>query len=141
MNEIQFTTVGLAKLSEIVRRARASLSLRDFQEVVGLSFGAIRDLEQKKVKEVKLSTLAKIAPHTPYTFEELLTICTGEEPSLPPSAREFLLADQVLPIIHQLPPEEKRRLRKIDLSSMSNEDLADAMKAIADEFNERLKGS
>lgn len=138
MNEVRFTSTGLGRLSEIIRSSRGALSLRVFQEVTGLSFATIRDLEQKNVKEVKLSTLAKLAPHTPYIFEELLTICTGEESSPTPSRREFLLADQVLPIIHQLPPDEKRRLRKIDLATMSDEDLADAMKAIANEFNERL---
>jgi DNA-directed RNA polymerase specialized sigma24 family protein len=48
-----------------------------------------------------------------------------------------LTAEQVLPIIQQLPVEEKRRLREIDLETMSNEDFAEAMEAMAKAYRRR----
>lgn len=130
---------GLEDLARLVKQKRGSMSLPQFGEVVGLSYVTIWKIELKENPKLQPSTIEALAPVLGYSVDELITICTGRRitPSSAEPRREFLTADQVLPIIHQLPPNEKRRLRGIDLQSMSKKDLHEALQAVADELKRR----
>ena len=140
-NSVSFTREGISELARIVATARRSKgdTMPEFGYRAGLSYVTVWNIENEKRTKVSLETLAKLAPLVGRTYEELIAICSGKQQSESP--REFLKAEDLLPAIHQLPPDEKRRLRQIDLSTMSNEDLIEAMRAITDEFNERLGSS
>lgn len=101
---------GLRKLAEIVRLARGSLSYREFQEITGISHGTIRRIEIQDAKIPDYETLAKLAyPITPYTLEELQAIAMHRvEESI--DIRQYRTAEDVLPMVMELPPSEIARL-------------------------------
>lgn len=128
---------GLARLAEIVKQKRGDLTISQFSRLAGLSFGTVRGIETVQQPKLRIATLAALAPLVGVSVEELLSICTIRNTPSSPPCREFLIAEQVLPIIQQLPAEEKRRLREIDLQSMSKRDLHEALQAVADELKRR----
>lgn len=138
-NSVSFTSIGLAELARIVAVARKSNgdSMPEFGFRTGLSYVTIWNIEKQKRTKVSLETLAKLAPYVERTYEELIAICSGKQQSEP--LREYLKAEDILPAIHQLPLDEKRRFRQLNLSTMSNEELVEAMKEMANEVNERLR--
>lgn len=121
----------------MVRQARGSLTLEQFGAEVGLSYVTIWKLEQAQIKRLQPSTLTALAPRLGYTVDQLLAIATGTKPQLP--TRPLLTASDVLPIIHQLPMPEKKRLWEIDLGSMSDDELLKAHQAVVDELHKRMK--
>ena len=119
------------------------MSLPRFGELVGISYVTIWKIEIKENLKLQPSTIEALAPVLGYSVNELIAICTGKlaaqtsDAQPVPPCREFLIAEQVLPIIQQLPTEEKRRLREIDLDTMSNRDFAEAMEAMARAYRRR----
>ncbi len=121
----------------MVRQKRGTLTLPEFAELVGLSYVTIWKIEAEEQPNPRLGTIAALAPHLGLSTEELLGICTSSNVPTPPPCRNFLTAEQVLPIIQQLPTDEKRRLRELDLETMSNRDFAEAMEAMAKAYRRR----
>lgn len=151
MAKTVYTYEGIEKLAEIIRVARGHLSGRAFAKKVGLSTTSIERILKGEVKEPELKTLEKLAPHLGYTREELMAICAGD--NSPQPVREYRLAEDVIPIIDQLPPREAAKIAqhiiaqliqpKVSLNGikgegvsfhlelMSQVDLADLLRAIA----------
>ena len=129
---------GLARLAEIVKQKRGDLTISQFSKLAGLSFGTVRDIETKQQPKLRTATLAALSPLVGLSVEELLSICTIRNTPSSPPCREFLTSDQVLPLIQQLPPNERRRLRDMDLETMSNKDFAAVMEATAAAVKRRL---
>lgn len=122
----------------MVKQKRGSMSLPRFGELVGISYVTIWKIEIKENAKLQKDTITALAPVLGYSVDELIAICTGNNTPPPISkGREFLTAEQVLPIIQQLPTEEKRRLREIDLQTMTGRDLHEALQAVADELKLR----
>lgn len=138
MSSISLSPEGIQKLATLIKQKRGEMSLPQFGEIVGLSYVTIWKIELKERNKLQMDTLAALAPVLGYSMEELTEICTGKKNPLPPPKREFLTAEDVLPIIHQLPPDEKKRLREIDLDTMSNKELIAAMQAVTDAVKRRL---
>jgi transcriptional regulator with XRE-family HTH domain len=97
----------LDQLGAIVRRARGSLSLRDFGKLVGVQHSTIGSIE-KGDTEATPQTLRKIAPHTPYSAGELIALLNGPAPEAVEFAPETL--DGVYRRSLLLPPSERREL-------------------------------
>lgn len=98
---------GLNQLAEIAKQARGNLSLRQFARVTGLSQAALGRIERKEVVMPEVSTLERLAPHTPYGLNELIAICKDfpvEE------IRQYRIAKDVLPIINSLSRAEVQKL-------------------------------
>ena len=151
MAKTVYTYEGIEKLAEIIRAARGHLSGRAFAKKVGLSPTSIDRILNGEVMEPELKTLEKLAPHLGYTRDELIAICAGD--NSPQPAREYKLAQDVIPIIDQLPDREAAILAqhiiarlaqpKVSLNGvkgegvsfhlelMSQVDLADLLRAIA----------
>lgn len=151
MAKTVYTYEGIEKLAEIIRVVRGTQSGRAFAKKVGLSPTAIDRILKGEVIEPELNTLEKLAPHLGYTREELIAICSGD--NSPQPVREYRLAEDVLPIINQLPDREAAKLAqhiiarlvqpKVSLNGvkgegvsfhlelMSKGDLADLLRAIA----------
>ena len=149
MGKTLYTYEGIEKLAHIIRSVRGREGVRPFARKVGVSYATIDRLEKCEVLEPEIGTLEKLAPHLGYTREELIAICAGE--NAPQPAREFKLAEDVFPIIDQLPDREagkvaqyiisrliqpKVRLSKgegvsFQLELMSQKDLADLLKEVA----------
>ena len=98
---------GINQLGAIVRRARGSLSLRDFGKLVGVQHSTIGSIERGDT-EASPQTLRKIAPHTPYSAGELIALINGPEPEAVDFAPETL--DGVYRRSLLLPPSERREL-------------------------------
>lgn len=107
MQESPFTLAGIRRLAEIARDARNSRVLTEFEELSGIPISTIRRLEAGGNKTIEYVTLQRLAPHTPYTAQELLAIGTESENM---NLREYRLAEDVLPSAEQLPPAELARL-------------------------------
>lgn len=151
MAKTVYTYEGIEKLAEIIRAARGHESGRAFAKKVGLSPTAIDRILKGEVMEPELKTLEKLAPHVGYTREELIAICAGE--NAPQPAREYKLAEDVIPIVDQLPDREAAKVAqhiitrlvqpKVSLNGvkgegvsfhlelMSQKDLANLLRAIA----------
>ena len=152
MGRTVYTYQGLEKLSGIIKTARGSKSVRKFAREVGVSYATISRLENGELKEPEMTTLQKLAQVTGYTKEELITIC--EDGVRPPEVRMYRLAEDVLPVIDQLPDAEAAKVAQhiisrlvrrpqpsfseplgnsvaFNLELMSNEQLAETLIAIA----------
>lgn len=105
--ETLYTQAGLKKLAEIARSARGDRSYREFEKITGVSHAAMRRVELNEVKNPDDTTLAKIAPYTPYSFEELKAI--AQERSVG-ELRRYRTAEDLLPLVTELPVEERTRL-------------------------------
>lgn len=138
---ISLTAEGLAELSRIVKSARGKLPYEHFGKKVGLSSVTIWRIEMQKAEYIRASSLSILAPHLGYSLEQLIVIAGGKSPQNIDMPQLLLTADNVLPIIHQLPPVEKRRLREIDLASMSDADLLEAHSSVVEELHRRFKRS
>lgn len=114
-----YTLEGLRRLAQIVKDARRNRSYREFEELTGLSHATIRRLELEEVKEPKDSTLEAIAPHTPYSLEELKAIATEKESS---PIREYRVAEDLLPYVNQLPDIEAARLAQMIVARLAGMD-------------------
>lgn len=113
----RFTKEGLKRLAQIIRQARGSQSYRQFEEKLGgePSHATLWRLEHGVGKDPDLSILKKIAPFTPYSFEELLAIALQEldEPvqQIPTSvSHRVVTAEDIWPLVQALPDVEKSRL-------------------------------
>lgn len=151
MGKTLYTYNGLEKLAEIIRTARGHEKVRAFARKVGVSHATIDRLEKGEVLEPEITTLEKLAPHLGYTREELIAICAGD--NSPHPVREYRLAEDVIPIIDQLPDREAAKIiqhiaarlaqPKVSLNGvkgegvsfhlelMSHGDLAELLRAIA----------
>jgi transcriptional regulator with XRE-family HTH domain len=151
MAKTVYTWEGIQKLAEIIRQARGHLSGRAFAKKVGLSPTSIDRILGGEVKEPELKTLEKLAPHLGYTRDELIAICAGD--NSPQPFREYRLAEDLIPMIDQLPDREAAKIAqhiiarltqpKVSLNGvkgegvsfhlelMSQTDLADLLRAIA----------
>lgn len=114
--ETLYTVAGLTALSQITHTARGDRSFRQFEKLTGISHAALRRLELAEVKNPDDTTLAKLAPYTPYNFEELKAIAqertVGEK-------RKFLVAEELMPMVNELPVAEMVRLGQMILSRLA----------------------
>jgi transcriptional regulator with XRE-family HTH domain len=151
MGKTLYTYEGLEKLAEIIRTARGHEKVRPFARKVGVSYATIDRLEKGEVLEPEIATLEKLAPHLGYTRDELVAICAGE--NAPQPVREYKFAEDVIPIVDQLPDREAAKVAqhivarlvqpKVSLNGikgegvsfhlelMSQSDLANLLRAIA----------
>lgn len=138
---IEFTEKGLAELSRIIKLARGNLTFEDFGKKVGLSHVTIWRVEMQKAEYIRISSLSVLAPHLGYSLEQLIAIAKGELPDEIDMSHILLTADSVLPIIDKLPFLEKRKLREISLSNMSDADLFETHQAVVEELHKRFKNA
>jgi transcriptional regulator with XRE-family HTH domain len=110
MSKTLYTEAGLRQLAEIIKSARQHRSLRDFEAVTGVSHATIARLERCEVSNPEDNTLSLIAPHTSYSLEELKAIAQERERG---EIRKYRLAEDVLPIVDELPRREIARLAQI----------------------------
>jgi len=108
---------GLAKLAEIIKRARGRRSYREFESVTSVSHATLRRIELCEVKSPDYTTLSKLAPFTPYKLEELQAIALGK--SHQAEIREYLVAEDVLPMVNELPKAEAGRLAQMIISRLA----------------------
>lgn len=106
----RYTSAGLKKLSEIVRLARGAMSYRQFADVTNVSHSTLGRIEHSQVSRPEVSILARLAPFTPYTLPELIAVCQGKPAE---SVRVFRTAEEILPIVNQLPSSEALRLAQL----------------------------
>jgi transcriptional regulator with XRE-family HTH domain len=112
------TEGGLSKLAEVIKQARGSHSYRDFESVTGVSHATIRRLELCEVKSPDVETLEKLSRYTPYSTSELLTIAHGRG-FQSASIRHYLIAEDVLPMVNELPPKEAARLAQMIVGKLA----------------------
>ena len=117
MTKTLYTEMGLSKLAEIVRQSRGGRSFREFQAVTGVSHATIRRIELEEVKSPEDVTLAAIAPHTPYSYEELKAIATERKQQA--QVRSYHLAEDLLPYVNQLPDIEAARLAQMIVARLA----------------------
>ncbi|MBD2771202.1 hypothetical protein [Iningainema tapete] len=117
MSRTLYTLEGLQKLAEIVNQARGHMSYRDFGDKIDISHTTLRRIAQLEVKEPEISTLAKLAPHTPYSLEELIAICQSS--NAPTRVRTYKTAEDVLPAVEELPPTEAARLAQMIIARLA----------------------
>ncbi|WP_100898173.1 hypothetical protein [Nostoc flagelliforme] len=151
-----YTRAGLEKLAQIVRDARGQKSVRAFATAVGVSHRTIARIEDADLHEPEISTLQKLGPMTGYTKEELIAIL--EERHDDQAFREYRTAEDVMPMINQLPDTEAARVAqsivarlarpKVSLNGvpgeglslhmelMSQSNLADLLRAIAERIEQ-----
>lgn len=110
MTKTLYTEVGLSQLAEIIKQARGDRSYREFETVTGVSHATIRRLELCEVRTPEDATLSQIAPFTPYSYEELKAIAQERERG---EIRKYRIAEDVLPIVNELPAVEAARLAQM----------------------------
>lgn len=115
-NRTFYTKNGLKKLGEIVRQARGNLSYREFEPICGVSHGTIRRMELGDVKMPDYATLLRLAPHTPYTIEEIQAIAAEREPG---DMRKYRTYQDVLPMVMELPDQELAKLGQAILAKLA----------------------
>ena len=108
-----YTSAGLEKLAQIIRQARGDLSFRQFQEVTGVAHGVIRRIENLDAKMPDPTTLKLLAPHTPYTYRQLQAIAMQEDDLAFEIERQYWSAEDVMPIVRELPETEAARLAQL----------------------------
>lgn len=150
-----YTRTGLEKLAQIVKAARGSDSVRTFAKKADISHRTVTRLEEADLKEPEITTLQKIAPLTGYSKEELIAIL--ESKPLSPQVREYRTAEDVIPIVNQLPDQQAARVAqhiiarlahpKVSLNEipgegvslhmelMSQRQVADLLRAIAERID------
>lgn len=119
-----YTQEGLIKLGQIVRQARGKLSYRDFESLTGVSHATIRRLELGDVKTPDFATLARIAPRTPYVVEELQAIAFQKPQG---EVRQYRVAEDVMPIVMDLPATEAARLAQMIIAKLVHLDNKSAL--------------
>jgi transcriptional regulator with XRE-family HTH domain len=112
-----YTRLGLEKLAEIVRTARGQDSVRAFAKKAGVSHRTITRLEDADLQEPEITTLQKIAPLTGYTKEDLIAILEGKQHA--PETREYRIAEDVMPMINQLPDAEAARVAQLIIARLA----------------------
>ena len=115
----RLTEVGLERLAEIIKRARDSRSYREFEKVTGVSHATIRRIENGEVKKPDFETLEKLAPHSPYTPQELQAIAQGKFQV--DKVRKYLVAEDVLPMTNELPAAEAARLVQLIVGRLAEQ--------------------
>jgi transcriptional regulator with XRE-family HTH domain len=110
MSKTLYTETGLSRLAEIIKTARGQHSLREFEAVTGVSHATLRRLELCQVHNPEDNTLSHIAPFTSYTLEELKAIAQERERG---EVRKYRLAEDVMPIVLELPDREAARLAQM----------------------------
>lgn len=103
-----YTRSGLEKLAQIVKNARGTDSVRAFAKKAGISHRTVTRLEDADLQEPEVTTLQKIAPLTGYTKEELIAILESKPHGQ--EVREYRTAEDVMPIVNQLPEQEAARV-------------------------------
>lgn len=110
-----FTPEGLSKIADIVRCARTNLDLglEEFGEKVGVSYGTIWQIENKKTTSIALETLIALAPHTaphpdapPYSLNELIVIGTGIPIETVKNNRQYILAEEAWLLMQKMSASE-----------------------------------
>lgn len=151
MAKTTYTHKGIARLGEIIRAVKGHESSRAFAKKIGVTPPTIERILRGEVKEPSIDTIEKLAPYLGHTREELIAICAGD--NAPQPIREYRLAEDVLPIVDQLPDREaaivaqhiiarlaepKVSFMKVEgegvslnLELMSQRDLAGLLRAIA----------
>lgn len=151
-----YTRVGLEKLAQIVKAARGQDSVRSFAKKADISHRTVTRLEEADLQEPEITTLQKIAPLTGYSKEELIAILESKPHS--PEVREYRVAEDVIPIINQLPDTEAAKVAqqiiarlvrpKVSLNGipgegvslhmelMSQRQVADLLRAIAERIDQ-----
>jgi hypothetical protein len=108
MRKTIYTREGLQKLAEIVFKARNGEGMRPFSIKTGLSHSTIDRLEKAEISQPDFLTLEKLSPFVGYSVQELIAICSGDNAVLP--ARTYYQAEQVFPIVDQLPKHELAKM-------------------------------
>lgn len=111
MAESLYSEVGLQRIAKIAKQARGTRSYREFEDLSGIPVSTMRRLELVEGKTPLSATLAKLAPYTPYSLEELQAIGMEEYPVS--DAKKCSVAEDVLPVVHQLSKLEIVRLVQI----------------------------
>ncbi|MHC5893253.1 helix-turn-helix domain-containing protein, partial [Nostoc sp.] len=88
--------------------ARGQDSVRSFAKKAGISHRTVTRLEEADLQEPEITTLQKIAPLTGYSKEELIAILESKPHA--PETREYRIAEDVLPLINQLPDAEAAKV-------------------------------
>lgn len=114
-----YTTEGLQKLGEMIDAARGSMSVRAFARKTGVNYQTINRLLRLEVQEPEISTLEKLAPYLGRDKYQLIAICEGSRKSKQKS-QEILIAEDVLPMIDQLPDLEAARVAQAILARLAN---------------------
>ena len=114
--ESLYTEAGLIKLAKIVRHSRGDRSFREFERLTNISHAVIRRLEIVEVKNPDDSTLSKLAPLTPFSFEELKAIAQERQQG---EIRKYRVAEDLLPIVNQLPYSEMARLGQMIIAKLA----------------------
>jgi len=117
MSKSLYTPGGLQSLAAIVKRARGSKSLREFGDLVDVSHATIGRMERLEVTNPEDSTLEKLAPFTPYSLDELKAI--GQEREQHSPVRDFRVAEDVWPMVDELPDAEMARLAKMIIDRLA----------------------
>lgn len=103
-----YTGDGLQRLAEIIKQARGAENVFQFSKKVGISHSSIGRLERMEINQPDIATFEKLAPIVGYSVPELIAICSGENALIP--VRTYYEAEQVYPVVDQLPPQELSRL-------------------------------
>ncbi|MBW4694659.1 MAG: hypothetical protein KME27_23155 [Lyngbya sp. HA4199-MV5] len=119
MSKTLYTETGLARLAEIIKAARQHKSYREFEAVTGVSHATLRRLELCEVHNPEDNTLSQIAPLTSFTLEELKAIAQERERG---KIRKYRLAEDVLPIVAELPNREAARLAQMIVGKLGGVD-------------------
>lgn len=114
--ESLYTTDGLKKLADIVRTARGDRGYRAFERLSGVSHAVVRRIELEEVKNPDDTTLAKLAPYTPYNFDELKAIA---QERLVGEVRKYRTAEDLLPLVAELPVAERSRLAQLIIGGLT----------------------
>jgi hypothetical protein len=105
-----YTDRGLRQLAEIIKQERGRYSDREFESLTQVSHATVRCLELCEVKNPEDSTLIQIAPQTAYSYDKLKAIAQERDKG---DVREYRIAEDVFPMVGQLPTQEKARLAQM----------------------------
>jgi transcriptional regulator with XRE-family HTH domain len=148
-NGIKMSTLhGVSRLAKIVKRARATRSYKDFEQVVGVPHSTLRRIEEGLVREPEDHTLLAIAPHTPYIFEQLRSILNDRYPVPLEEIQQVRTAEDLMPLVRQLSSQESARLIQLiaaqlggieepdiptssEVPELSSDEMAQVLRAIA----------
>lgn len=114
------TPEGLGQLARMVKAARGHKSLRRFAQEAGLSQSTIQRIEEAVVdspSDITFQGLARAMRRSP---EELRAIAQGIPQS---SVREVRIAEDLIPLVNQLPATEKARLAQYVVASLAQTDV------------------
>lgn len=109
------------QLARIVRSARGHKSLRRFSQEAGLSQSTIQRIEEATVMSPQDDTFQGLARAVGRSPEELRAIAQGVPQS---SIRSVRIAEDLIPLVNQLPVVEKARLAQYLIASLARTDVA-----------------